>query len=53
MFADTALMLYLTLLPRAVGAPSLEVPKAVDGHWAACAGGCVPADGRGLELEGL
>ena len=25
----------LALLPRDVGAPSLEVPKAVDGLWAA------------------
>jgi len=25
----------LALLPRAVGTPSLEVPKATDGPWAA------------------
>jgi len=29
----------LALLPRAVGAPSLEVPAATDGAWAAELGG--------------
>ena len=34
-------------LPRAGGAPSLEVPKAVDGPWAAQAGGTQPTTGVG------
>jgi len=31
----------------------MEVPKAMDGPWAAQTGGMQPAHGRGVELRGL
>lgn len=43
----------LALLPRAVGALSLEAHKAMAGHWAAwAAGGKQPMAGE-LELDDL
>jgi len=44
------------VLPRAVGAPSLEVPEAMDGPWAAELGAAStrPATKAvGLEVDGL
>jgi len=35
----------LALLPRAVGTPSLEVPEAMDGPWAAWGGAVSPHRG--------
>jgi len=41
-------------VPPAVGAPSLEVPKAVDGPWQSELGGSQPAaEGAGGPLRSL